>query len=172
VRVELAEWTQRLPTRTRRQVRRNSIAGVVLGCLLMVLAVVGGVVRVVDRGFAPEVLGAVAILVIGGLCLWIAARRLRWMPPGAPDSPVRFTAPYAFELTDDSIEFPAFQGRRAESWGLDRTEVEVTGQGRGESVRLRHPDHRPRRFLASALAESPADVVAVVESRRPGRTTG
>lgn len=165
-RVELAAWTQRLPSRTRRQVRRHSIAGVVVGGLFLLLGLLGGIVRIIDRGFSPEVLGVLVLVVIGGLLCWNGIRRLGWVPRGAPDTPVRFSAPYAFELTDTTIEFPAYQANPAESWQLPGTSVEVTGQGRREALRLAHRGRRTRRYFAHALAESPASVAATVRARQ------
>lgn len=67
-RVELAEWTQRSPTKTRREVRRGSLFGLALGGFMVALVVALVVVvalGLVDAGWT-EAVGVAFLSAVGG----------------------------------------------------------------------------------------------------------
>lgn len=97
------------------------------------------------------------------------------MPRDNPDELVQVAAPYAFAVTEDSIEFPGFQPppafkqQPAESWPLSDTEVEVRAGGR--ALRLSSPHGRTRTYWARVLDRPPEEVAAMARAHiRAGST--
>lgn len=163
--VELKEWTQRLPTRSRKSVRRRSVVSLVVGGLLVLLGVAGAVASVALDGPSIRLLGAAFLAVSGGLMIWNAVRYLKHLPRGGDDDPVQFAAPFAFSISDDSLHFPPRFDISPEEWPLAATVVEVRPDRSGPLV-LRCPGKRTRRYLPSALVRSPAEISRLIEDRR------
>lgn len=162
-RIELAAWTQTLPTRTRGAIRRRAIVGRVAGALLVLLVVVALTVAVATGQGGAELLVGVVLVGGIGILLWRnGTRHLRALPAGPADQPVQFAAPYAFEIDGSTLRFPAFFGHPAEEWPLERTRVEATAQ----ALRLACPGWRPRRYSAKGLALPPGEVAAIIASAR------
>ncbi|MDN5726458.1 MAG: phage holin family protein [Propionibacteriales bacterium] len=148
-RIELSEWTQRLPGPTKRSLRRQSIALLVVA-LIFVLLVLAGLVTMIIKPWPIEgVVGVVVLSIISGLLAWHGIRRLRALPPGPDDQPIQFAAPYAFEIDGGMLRFPGMFGRPSEERSLADTTVVETGA----SLRLSSPGHRMRRFPARSFTQ-------------------
>lgn len=165
--VELAEVTQLAKQRhTAGSVRRVAVASILVGAMLLLLTV-AGIVTVFALGAPATMLFGSALLgVTGGLVLWSAIRRLRTCRGRSGDEPVSFVAPYAFRITDDTLEFRETVGRAAESWPRQASRARVASKGGRRGLTLEHPDRSRRHFFASVLRETPERIQEIVSAPR------
>lgn len=100
----------------------------------------------------------------GAFMVWQGIRQLRagW---GLKDGEVvKLSAPYAFRVTDSTIDFPEFYGKNAESWPRAST-TSAEGSFLGfKTLKMEHPDRKSRRFFALGLTQTPEQVVRELQS--------
>lgn len=166
----LRRWTQRVPTRSTSLLRRDAYWLVAMGVLLASLSLGCGAAALA-RGKGHELIGGLVFLALvaaGSIALGLS--HLRWLRT-VGGAQVRFRAPHAFELTDDTIEFPGHYPQAPESWALERTHVQVERWWGTPTLVFSHPERRPRRFVARVLVDSPDGLAALVERRQAERET-
>ena len=164
--VELSAWTQRMPTVARGSLRRRSVASLIVGGLLGLVAVGGLVASLVLGRVDARLLGLAFLGVAAFFMIWNALRYLRHLPAGADEAPVQFAAPYAFVISDDALHFPGRFDSDPEDWPLADTVVVATAGRSGGSLVLRCPGRKSRRFFGKALVLPPSEISRLVEERR------
>jgi len=164
--VELSAWTQRVPTVTRGSLRRRSVASLIVGGLLGLVAAGGLVASLVLDRVDVRLLGLAFLGVAAVFMIWNAIRYLRHLPSGSDADPVKFTAPFAFVISDDALHFPGRFDTDPDDWPLAETVVVATAGRSGGSLVLRCPGRKSRRFFGKALVLPPSEISRLVEERR------
>lgn len=162
--VEVAPWaTAQRRAHTIGSVRGRARAGVVAGIVCGLVALLGIVAAFVESEFQLA-FGGLFLAVIAAALLWSGRHRLLAARGRADDEEVFFVAPYAFVVTDATLEFPEVLGRPAESWDRESTSSEVATVAKQDMLVLTHPQFRTRRFAARALKETPSQVLAAIRA--------
>lgn len=121
----------------------------------------GTAVMIAQEVWSQEVANVVAVIsviVFLALLVWLGWFLLR--DPSAR----RRGADHAFVITDDTLEFPAGNGRRrAESWPLTQTQAEVRS-GRFTELQLRCKGYKSRNYWEASLEERPAEILTRIEA--------
>lgn len=168
-RIELShDLTDRLRSRTAGQRRRASAGLIGLGIVLVVVAAaLAGALAV--RPEARQLEPVLAMVILGAVGLWmigVGATRRRRLDGLPAEAGVLVGAPYAFEITDSTLEFPSRLDHDAESWTLRGTHAEVRRVAGQPTLVLRHEGFATRRFFSFVLVEAPDAVLAAVERAR------
>lgn len=160
-RAELAPWVTALPTRSRAAIRRTVVGSFVGGGLLLAISVTAFGFAIATAQIAAELVGAVLFLGIGVL-LVLHGRRYRAGLQRWQGDVISFAAPYAFDVTSSTIEFPPTFTAVAESWPLGESHA---SQQSGGSLVLSHGKRR-RTYPAKALSTPVSELIEEIHSRQ------
>lgn len=162
------EWSEAL-SRTRRTVpatsiRLLSIGQLAIGIPIVLLVVVAAVMMSVRPAGLQIWLGVLLLAFVGGLLVWQGVRWLRILRRRATKEIVDLSVPYAFRITENTLEFPGGDIAAAASWPRTHTMARVRSIMGSPALILTCTGRRPRRFLSRHLRQTPAEIVQALST--------
>ena len=136
---------------TRRGLRIGMTGLLVLGVLILAIAVSIVIAALVNGHWSPGDFDAVPGFIVGGTMAYVGFHGVRRVKEARSDEELSSRGPYAFLITDDTVEFPGTQSLPAESWDRATTTASLRGSGLVRRLTLKHPGKRTRGYLVRTL---------------------